>query len=108
MTGSAGEGDRTDASGSLTRARADSGPRIAAPRLNMGVVAAPLQFQEPHHLPPDGIEARQQLMVVVEHVQLDVRARSGPTAYLVGTYGRVSLTLEDLNRDAHGRVECVI
>ncbi len=38
-------------------------------------------FQKSLHLPPDVVEASQQLMVVVEHVQLDVRSRLRPALH---------------------------
>ena len=53
------------------------------------------------HRAPDHRQARDQLMVVVQQVELDARARPRPTAPPSPDHGGVATTLEDLDRLGH-------
>ena len=53
--------------------------------------------EKPRHLAPDVVEAGQQLMVVVQHVQLDVRLAPRPPLHAFGIDRGVAASLEDLD-----------
>jgi len=66
------------------------------------------QLEKSLHLHPDCFKAPEQLVVVGEHMKLDVRSGRRPSFYRRRFNRGVEAALEDLNRLVEGRLERIV